>query len=113
VVATHEDRDAALTAILTTGITPTFERLAATADRIAAHIDRPRVRTAAFAAQDPDQEWWAAFCAELFRQYEEAQLIAAPVCAVAQYFSYVVPSCAALQGGAMVLLLGYLIECQM
>ena len=63
--------------------------------------------------QDPDQEWWAAFCAELFRQYEEAQLIAAPVCAVAQYFSYVVPSCAALQGGAMVLLLGYLIECQM
>jgi hypothetical protein len=99
--------------LLTEGITPTFNRLAGTADKIATGTGRPHLKTVAFAPQDPDQEWWAAFCAELFRQYEEAQLIAAPVCAVAQYFSYVVPSCAALQGGAMVLLLGYLIECQM
>ena len=112
IVATHEARDAALTVLLTEGITPTFDRLAATADEIAVRIDRPRTRTVAFRAQDPDQEWWAGFCAELFKQYEQAQLIAAPVCAVAQYFSYVVPSCAALQGGAMVLLLSYLIECQ-
>ena len=112
IVATHEARDAALTVLLTEGITPTFDRLAATADEIAVRIDRPRTRTVAFRAQDPDQEWWAGFCAELFKQYEQAQLIAAPVCAVAQYFSYIVPSCAALQGGAMVLLLSYLIECQ-
>lgn len=111
--ATHEARDAALTMLLTEGISPTFNRLAGTADKIATGTGRPHLKTVAFTPQDPDQEWWAAFCAELFRQYEEAQLIAAPVCAVAQYFSYVVPSCAALQGGAMVLLLGYLIECQM
>lgn len=113
IIATHEAREAALTALLTEGITPTFDRLANTADTIAIRIDRPRLKAVAFGAQDPDQEWWAGFCAELFKQYEQAQLIAAPVCAVAQYFSYIVPSCAALQGGAMVLLLSYLIECQM
>lgn len=110
--ATHEARDAALTTLLTEGITPTFGRLAATADRAASRFDRTHVRAVALVPQDPDQEWWAGFCAELFKQYEQAQLIAAPVCAVAQYFSYIVPSCAALQGGATVLLLAYLIECQ-
>jgi hypothetical protein len=107
----HQQREATLDTLLGEGITPAFERMARTADRVALRIDASRVR--AIARQQSEQEWWQAFCTELYAQYQEAQLIAGPVCLVAKYFAPLVPSCAALEGGAMVLLLAYLYECQL
>ncbi len=111
VLPSHEQREAALDALLEHGITPAFERMAAMADRVALRIDGSRTLTVA--AQDPDQEYWRAFCASLFGQYQEAQTTANPICLIARYFSPFAASCAALEGGAMVLLLAYFYECQM
>ena len=84
--ATHEARDAALTMLLTEGITPTFNRLAGTADKIATATGRPNLKTVAFTPQDPDQEWWAAFCAELL-----GKLIPSASIALAIVFAVYIP----------------------
>ena len=105
---THEEREAALDALLARGITPVFDRMAATADQVAVRIDTRTNRTATVAQDD---DWWQGFCAELWNQYQYAQLIAAPFCVVAKFFPSVLPSCAALEAGAMVLLLAWVYEC--
>jgi hypothetical protein len=111
VLPSHQQREATLDALLEGGITPAFERMARTAERVALRMDTSRART--IASQQSDQEWWQAFCTELYAQYQEAQLIAGPVCLVAKYLAPLIPACAALEGGAMVLLLAYLYECQL
>jgi hypothetical protein len=108
VVPTHEEREAALDALLAGGITPVFDQMAATADTVSARIDRRASRNVAV-MQDGD--WWQGFCAELWNQYQQSQTIAGPFCAVAKFFPAVMPSCAALEAGAMVLLLAWAYEC--
>jgi hypothetical protein len=105
---THAERDAALEVLLQRGVTPLFDRMAATADRIASLIDASPARTVA-----DDSDWWRGFCAELWNQYQQAQLMASPVCFAARWFQYALPSCAAMEGGAMVLILAYLYECEL
>jgi hypothetical protein len=105
---THQQREATLDALLEGGITPAFESMAATADRVARRVDASRTPTI---ASQSDRDWWIGFCTQLFAEYQKAQLMAAPVCLIADYFSYLVPSCAALEGGAMALLLAYFVEC--
>lgn len=107
-VPAHEQREAALDALLAHGITPVFDQLAATADKVAVRIDM-RTNHTTTVAQDGD--WWQGFCQELWNQYQSAQNIASPFCAVGKFFPAVMPSCAALEAGAMVLLLAWAYEC--
>jgi hypothetical protein len=104
---THADREAALDAILANGITPVYERLAAALDTMAARLDR---RTRGLVALSQD-DWQQGYCAELYNQFQQAQLYAIPWCLTAKYFEWAAPSCLALEGGASVLLLAYLIQC--
>lgn len=108
VVPTHEEREAALDTLLTRGITPVFDHMASIADRVSARIERRANRNAAV-AQDAD--WWQGFCAELWNQYQLSQTIAGPFCVAAKFFPSVLPSCAALEAGAMILLLAWAYEC--
>jgi len=108
VVPSHEQREAALDALLAHGITPVFDHLAATADKVAMRIDA-RTNHSTSVAQDAD--WWQGFCQELWNQYQSAQTIASPFCVVAKFFPAVMPSCAALEAGAMILLLSWAYEC--
>ena len=84
-----------------------FDRMARLADRIATRIDTSPVRTIR-----QDDDWWSGFCAELWNEYQQAQVLAAPVCMLAKYFPFLFAACGAMEGGAMVLLLAYLYECQ-
>jgi len=109
VFPSHQQREDVLDDLLERGITPAFDQMAAVADRVALRIDASRARGLVF--QQSDQEWWQAYCAEVWAQYEQAQQIANPVCIVAKYWPGFVPSCIALEGGAAVLLLAYLFDC--
>jgi hypothetical protein len=111
IIASAADREAALDTLLTRGVTPTFERIAATAERVGSRMDASPVRPAA--AQDLDHDWWVGFCSSLWQQYQEAQLMVMPVCALAKYAGFMLPSCGAMEAGAMMLLLVYIGQCQM
>jgi hypothetical protein len=104
---THADREAALDAVLANGITPACERLAAALDTVAARLDR-RNRGLVALGQD---DWQIGYCTELYNQFQQAQLYAIPWCLTAKYFAWAAPTCVALEGGASVLLLAYLIQC--
>jgi hypothetical protein len=104
----HAAREAALDELLEHGVTPAYERLAATLDKVAARVDR-RSRGLVTIAQDDD--YWAGYCAELFKQYQTAQWMALPFCLTARYFAWAAPACLAMEGGATVLLIFYLIDC--
>jgi hypothetical protein len=106
--ATHAQREAALDALLSGGITPAYDGLAVTLDKVAERLDR---RRAGLVTISQDDAWWAGFCGELWAQYQWAQLYAIPFCLTARYFAWAAPSCLALEGGAMVLLIVYLIDC--
>jgi hypothetical protein len=104
---THAQREASLDALLTNGITPVYEQLAATLDKVSDRLDR-RARGVVAMTQD---DWYAGFCAELWNQYQMAQLMAIPWCLTARYFAWAAPSCLAMEGGAAVLLIVYIWEC--
>jgi hypothetical protein len=106
--ATHAAREAVLDELLDHGLTPTYERLAATLEKAAGPLDRRRRRLVTIAQ---DQEWWDGFCAELWSQFQYAQLMALPWCLTARYFAWAAPACAAMEGGAMTLLIVYLVDC--
>lgn len=106
--ATHAAREAALDDLLTRGITPAYDRLATTLDTLAARLDRRRGNLARIAQDD---DWWAGYCAELYKEFQYAQLMALPWCLTARYFAWAAPACLALEGGAMVLLIAYLYGC--
>jgi hypothetical protein len=106
--ATHAAREATLDDLLTHGITPAYERLAATLETLAERLDHRRGNVATIAQ---DEEWWAGYCAELYKQFQYAQLFALPWCLTARYFAWAAPTCLALEGGAMVLLIAYLYGC--
>ena len=106
--ATHSAREAVLDELLNHGLTPTYERLAATLEKISEPLDRRRRRLVTI-RQDAD--WQNGYCTELFNQYQYAQLMALPWCLSAKYFAWAVPACAAVEGGAMTLLIVYLIQC--
>lgn len=106
--ATHAQREAALDDLLTHGLTPAYDRLAATLDKLAERLDQRRGRLVTIAQDD---DWWAGYCAELYKQFQYAQLLALPWCLTARYFPWAAPACLALEGGAMVLLIAYLYGC--
>jgi hypothetical protein len=106
--ATHAAREAALDDLLKHGVTPAYDRLAATLDTLAERLDRRRGNLITIAQDD---DWWAGYCAELYKQFQYAQLFALPWCLTARYFAWAAPACLALEGGAVVLLIAYLIGC--
>jgi hypothetical protein len=105
---THAAREAALDELLTHGITPSYDRIAATLEKAAERLDRRRGGMVTVAQDDA---WWAGFCGELWSEYQYAQLMALPWCLTARYFAWAAPACLSLEGGAMVLLLVYLYSC--
>ena len=105
---THGARETALDALLDEGLTPMYERMAATLDKISRPLDRRRRRLVTIAQDD---EWQQGFCAELWSQYSQAQLMAVPFCLTARYFAWAAPACLAMEGGAATLLVVYLWEC--
>lgn len=106
--ATPAAREAALDDLITQGVTPTYERLAAALDRLAERLDRRRGKLVTIAQ---DEDWWAGYCADLYKEFQYAQLMALPWCLTARYFAWAAPACLALEGGAMVLLIAYLYGC--
>jgi hypothetical protein len=86
---THAEREAALNTLLERGVTPVFDRMAALADRIASRIDASPARPIAYAQDD---DWWRGFCAELWNEYQQAQVLASPVCTLAKWFTAMFPS---------------------
>jgi hypothetical protein len=106
--ATHAEREAALDDLLTHGVTPAYDRLAAALDKLAERLDRRRGNVMTISQDD---DWWAGYCAELYKQFQYAQLMALPWCLTARYFEWAAPACLALEGGAMVLLIAYLFGC--
>ena len=93
IAPSHAEREAALDVLLQRGVTPVFDQMAATADRIAARMDGRRGLVA------DDSDWWRAYCAELWNQYQQAQWMTTPVCYAAKWFQYALPSCAAMEAG--------------
>ena len=67
-VPAHEQREAALDALLAHGITPVFDQLAATADKVAVRIDM-RTNHTTTVAQDGD--WWQGFCQVAYDAHEQ------------------------------------------
>jgi hypothetical protein len=106
--ATHAQREAALDDLLAHGLTPAYDRLADTLDKLGERLDRRRGNLVVVAQDD---DWWAGYCAELYKQFQYAQLFALPWCLTARYFAWAAPACLALEGGAMVLLIAYLYGC--
>ena len=104
---THAQREAALDTMLTGGITPVYERLAQTLDKASEQLDHRRSGQVTIARDD----WWDGFCAELWSQFQMAQLWAIPWCLTARYLEWAAPACLAMEGGAAVLLIVYLIDC--
>lgn len=105
---THAAREAALDDLLAHGVTPAYDRLAAALDKLAERLDRRRGNLVTIAQDD---DWWVGYCAELYKQFQYAQLFALPWCLTARYFAWAAPTCLALEGGAMVLLIAYLFGC--
>lgn len=105
---THAQREEALDDLLARGLTPAYDRLAASLDALAERLDHRRGRLVTIAQDD---DWWAGYCAELYKQFQYAQLFALPWCLTARYFAWAAPACLALEGGAMVLLIAYLYGC--
>jgi hypothetical protein len=105
-------RAAALDALLTGGVSPTWQRMAATLDQMAPELDRRGGDIVAVSARQ-DAVWYGAFCDALWREYEMAQLMAAPICwgAALPMGAFLAPACVALEGGAMALLFIYLFYC--
>ena len=105
-------RAATLDALLAAGVSPMWQRMARTLEQAAPEIDRRRSQVVPVAARQ-DKDWIKAFCESLWNEYEQAQLMAAPVCWASTLpgGSFLIPTCVALEGGAMSLLLAYLFYC--
>jgi hypothetical protein len=103
-------RSAAIDTLLNEGVTPTWDRLAAIFEQAAPAIDRRNGSIVRVGLVRQDADYWVAFCKSLWAHYQEAQLLATAGCVfmaipfVGVIFS---PACAALQGGAAVTLLMY------
>lgn len=110
--ADYATRGSALDRLLRDGVTPAWTRLADTLDRLAPAIDR-RGSAVLVASRAQDAEFWGAFCQSIYSDYQEMQTWAGSVCAAAAlpFMSFLGPSCAALEGGAFVLLIVYIGYC--
>ena len=110
--ADYKTRAAALEALLAGGVSPMWQRIASTLEQIAPEMEGREARFVPVRARQ-DAVWYGAFCDSLWADYERAQLMAAPVCWAASLplGSFLIPSCAALEGGAMTLLFIYLFYC--
>jgi hypothetical protein len=110
--ADYQTRAAALDALLAGGVSPIWQRLASTLERVAPEMDRRGAQVVPVSARQ-DAVWYGAFCDSLWTDYERAQLMAAPVCyaSTLPLGSFLIPSCVALEGGAMTLLFIYLYYC--
>jgi hypothetical protein len=107
---THAQREAALDRLLAEGITPAFDRLATAAELVGRELDRRSVKAINIALQD-DADYIRGYCESIWDSYQDAQLMAIPFCLAAKYFEWMTPSCLALEGGAAILLLAWIIKC--
>jgi hypothetical protein len=105
-------RAKALDSLLAGGLSPTWQRMAATLDQMAPELDRRGGQLVAVNARQ-DALWYGAFCESLWQEYEQVQLMAAPICWASSLplGAFLIPSCVALEGGAMALLFIYFFYC--
>lgn len=107
-------RNRAIDTLLTEGVTPTWERIAAILERGAREIDRRAGGIVRVGLVRQDAEYWVGFCASLWDTYTEAQQIALAACAfmaIPLVGVIVSPTCVALQAGAATTLLMYHYYC--
>jgi hypothetical protein len=105
-------RNIAVDTLLNEGVTGTWDRLAAFLEQAAPAIDRRNGSIVRVGLVGQDAAYWVGFCSGLWAHYQEAQLLATAGCAlVAIPFVGVIfsASCVALQGGAAVSLLMYVL----
>jgi hypothetical protein len=73
-------RSAVLDRVLTEGVTPRWERLAALLEQAAPQIDRRNGTIARVALSRQDAEWYAGFCAQLQKELDDVQDVLAVFC---------------------------------
>src|SRR5688572_29389681 len=98
----YATRSAALNAFLASGITDSWEKTATALERMGPEIDR-RFSTVLRVSQN-DPAYWDGYCKEIWRQYQEGQLVAAALCAAAALpivGAAFVPLCVAHQMAAL------------
>lgn len=108
----YSRRRAALDAFLASGITDSWDKTAATLERMAPELDR-RFSTVVRVRQD-DPAYWEGYCKEIWSQYQEAQLLAAALCASAALpivGTAFVPLCIAHQMAALLFVMLYAGHC--
>ena len=104
----YAGRSAALNALLSSGITDRWDKTAATLEWMAPELDR-RFSTVLRVSQN-DPAYWEGYCKEVWSQYQEAQLLAAALCAAAALpivGAAFVPLCVAHQMAALFFVLLY------
>ena len=105
-------RHIAIDTLLNEGVTGTWDRLAAILEQAAPAIDRRNGSIVRVGLAGQDAAYWVGFCSSLWSHYQEAQLLATAGCALVAipYVGVIFSaSCAALQGGAAVSLLMYVL----
>lgn len=106
-------RNAVLDAVLQSGVSAGWERIATTLERLAPEADR-RAATIVRVSRQYDAAYWEGYCKELWNQYSEAQFLAAPLCASAALPIVGIaftPLCIAQQLAATFLALVYGVYC--
>ena len=108
----YATRSAALNAFLASGITDRWEKNATTLERMAPELDR-RFSTVLRVSQN-DPAYWEGYCKEIWSQYQEAQLLAAALCAAAALplvGAAFVPLCVSFQLAAVIFVMMYAGNC--
>jgi hypothetical protein len=100
-------RSTALATLEREGLTPLFDRLAARLDRIAPELDN-RLKQI---VRIQDADYWEGYCTSMWGSYTEAQTFAGPVCAIANYLTFVSYACSAAQLAALVLFMAWAWNC--
>jgi hypothetical protein len=104
----YDRRSAALNVLLASGLSNGWERTAATLERMAPELDRRFSTVVRVSLQDA--AYWEGYCKELWSQYQEAQLLAAALCASAALpivGAAFVPLCVAHQLAALIFVMVY------
>jgi hypothetical protein len=111
--ADYKTRAAALDAVLSGGLTPVWRRMAVTLERLAPELERRGGGQIAAISARQDPAYWQGFCQSLYSDYQEAQVMAAPVCfaAAMPFMSFLSAACAAAEGTAMAFLAMFAVYC--
>jgi hypothetical protein len=110
----HARRSAALNLFLASGITPHWDRIATTLERLAPELDRRFSTVVRVQNGFQDPEYWKGYCEELWAHYRETQFLAAALCASAALpivGAAFVPLCVAHQVAATIYAMVYAGNC--